>query len=158
MKINPLTSSEEQIMTIMWKLGNAYMKDIMEQFPEPKPHQNTVSTFMKILLEKEYLTAEKQGRIFLYKVAVPYEDYRQQQLKIFIENYYENNPSLLYRHLLDTEFLSLSDINDSNLQEGKPNPLKPEGTQDAITELVAELTSGKKPKKKDKKKRDKKKK
>ena len=51
MKIHPLTHSEELLMNILWKLNSAYMKDVMDAYPEPKPHQNTISTFMKILVE-----------------------------------------------------------------------------------------------------------
>ena len=64
MKINQLTHAEELLMNILWKLNSAYMKDVMEEYPDPKPHQNTVSTFIKILVEKEFLTIEKEGRIF----------------------------------------------------------------------------------------------
>ena len=64
MKINHLTPSEELLMQILWKLNAAYMKDVIEHYPEPKPHQNTISTFMKILVEKEFLSTEKEGRIF----------------------------------------------------------------------------------------------
>ena len=52
MKINQLTPSEELLMQILWKIEHAYMKDVIEHYPEPKPHQNTISTFMKILVEK----------------------------------------------------------------------------------------------------------
>jgi BlaI family penicillinase repressor len=63
MKINHLTPSEEILMSILWKLDCAYMKDVIAHYPEPKPHQNTISTFIKILVEKEFLTTEKEGRI-----------------------------------------------------------------------------------------------
>ena len=50
--LKSLTSGEEQVMKIIWKLGPTYLKEIMLAFPEPKPHQNTVSTFLKNLVTK----------------------------------------------------------------------------------------------------------
>ena len=81
MKINYLTAAEENLMKLFWSLNSFYLKDVMEHHPEPKPHQNTVSTYLKILVEKGYLTTEKEGRIFKYSVAVPMEDYRNFLLK-----------------------------------------------------------------------------
>ena len=81
MKINYLTATEENLMKLFWSLNSFYLKDVMEHHPEPKPHQNTISTYLKILVEKGYLTTEKEGRIFKYSVAVPMEDYRNFLLK-----------------------------------------------------------------------------
>ena len=44
-----LTKAEEQVMQVLWKLGNGFLKDILENSPEPKPHSNTVATILKIL-------------------------------------------------------------------------------------------------------------
>ena len=59
MKINYLTTAEENLMNIMWRLDSAYMKEVLEQYVEPKPHQNTISTFMKILVEKDFQCLDK---------------------------------------------------------------------------------------------------
>ncbi len=61
MKINHLTAAEENFMKLFWKMESFYLKDVMEQHPEPKPHQNTVSTYLKILVEKGYLSTVKEG-------------------------------------------------------------------------------------------------
>ena len=50
-----LTKAEEQIMQVIWKLGNAFLRDIINELPNPKPHQNTVATILKILVEKEFV-------------------------------------------------------------------------------------------------------
>ena len=65
--LKSLTSGEEQVMKIIWKLGPTYLKDIMLAFPEPKPHQNTVSTFLKNLVTKNYLKPVSEGRIHKYE-------------------------------------------------------------------------------------------
>ena len=47
-----LTKAEEQVMMILWQLDNAYVRDIVEKFSEPKPAYNTVSTIIRILEKK----------------------------------------------------------------------------------------------------------
>lgn len=148
MKINQLTHAEELLMNILWKLNSAYMKDVMEEYPEPKPHQNTVSTFIKILVEKEFLTTEKEGRIFKYHVAIPFEDYRIFRTKNFVEQYFSNSGSELIKTLIDAKLLKPVEIKE--LFSSKiPEPENP------ISDFVEELTSGKKTDKKDKKKKKK---
>ena len=148
MKINQLTHAEELLMNILWKLNSAYMKDVMEEYPEPKPHQNTVSTFIKILVEKEFLTTEKEGRIFKYHVAIPFEDYRIFRTKNFVEQYFRNSGSELIQTLVDAKLLTPSEL--TNLFGTKtPEPENP------ISDFVEEITSGKKTDKKDKKKKKK---
>jgi BlaI family penicillinase repressor len=63
----PLTKAEEQVMMVVWKLGKGFLKDILEQTPEPKPHPNTIATLLKILLEKGYVQVDVQGRNNCYK-------------------------------------------------------------------------------------------
>jgi len=57
-----LTKAEEQVMQVLWTLEQGFLKDIMEAMPEPKPHPNTVSTILKILVEKKFVSYEVQGR------------------------------------------------------------------------------------------------
>ena len=79
--LKSLTSGEEQVMKIIWKLGPTYLKDIMLAFPEPKPHQNTVSTFLKNLVTKNYLKPVSEGRIHKYEISVTHENYKKTLLK-----------------------------------------------------------------------------
>lgn len=151
MKINQLTHAEELLMNILWKLNSAYMKEVMEEYPEPKPHQNTVSTFIKILVEKEFLTTEKEGRIFKYTVAIPFEDYKKFRLRSFVEQYFHNSGTDLVKTLLDEKLMKTSDIN--RLLE-----LKTPKAENPISNFIEEITSDKKSKKKSKKKEKKKKK
>ena len=50
MKIQTLTKAEEQVMQYVWKIEKGFLKDILDLFPEPKPHTNTVSTILKVCL------------------------------------------------------------------------------------------------------------
>ena len=56
-----LAKREEQIMQAMWQLGHAFIKEITNEMPEPKPHYNTVATMVKILEDKGFLGHEAIG-------------------------------------------------------------------------------------------------
>ncbi|MFO0450632.1 MAG: BlaI/MecI/CopY family transcriptional regulator, partial [Pseudomonadota bacterium] len=57
----PLTKAEEQVMQVLWRLESAYLKDIVEAIPEPKPHSNTIATIIKILIDKGYISHKVHG-------------------------------------------------------------------------------------------------
>jgi predicted transcriptional regulator len=61
--MKPLTKAEEQIMHTIWKLEEAFLKDIVEAQPEPRPHSNTVATILKILVEKGFVGITPIGRV-----------------------------------------------------------------------------------------------
>ena len=154
MKINHLTPSEELLMQILWKLENAYMKDVIEHYPEPKPHQNTISTFMKILVEKEFLTTEKEGRIFKYSVAVPFEDYKKFQLKNLLESYFDNSGSEMLKTLIEEKLLKPSELHQFfEIKTTVVPVLEPSESENPISNFIEEITSDKKKKKKGKKKK-----
>ncbi len=62
MEIKQLTKAEEQVMQYLWQLEKGFLKDILEFFPEPKPHTNTVSTILKVLKEKGFVDYRVYGR------------------------------------------------------------------------------------------------
>ena len=66
MQIAQLTKAEEQVMQYLWEIEKGFLKDILELFPEPKPHTNTVSTILKVLKEKDFVDYEVHGRQHQY--------------------------------------------------------------------------------------------
>lgn len=156
MKINYLTAAEENLMNILWRLESGYMREIMDQFQEPKPHQNTVSTFLKILVEKDFLKTEKEGRIFKYSVAVPFKDYKTFLMKNFISNYFEDSGIELVEALVAESLVSRDDLQKSFQLKSISKTKNSDSNQDSpISDFIDEITSGKKVKK-DKKKKKKK--
>ncbi|MET3036718.1 BlaI/MecI/CopY family transcriptional regulator [Chryseobacterium sp. NRRL B-14859] len=160
MKINHLTAAEENFMKLFWKLNSFYLKDIMEQHPEPKPHQNTVSTYLKILVEKGYLSTVKEGRIFKYSVLVPFEEYKRFLLKELSLNFFNNSGKEILELLLNEKLISQDDLKgyfDLKIE------IKPVKTEEPKFEYAEEILNPKKEKKskgkdKDKDKKKKKKK
>ena len=70
-----LTKAEEQIMQVLWKLKHAFLREIVDALPSPKPHQNTVATILKILGDKEFVGKEAFGRLHRYFPLVTKESY-----------------------------------------------------------------------------------
>lgn len=155
MKISHLTTGEELLMNVLWRLDSAYMREIIEQYPEPKPHPNTISTFLKILVEKEFLTTHKEGRIFKYTVAVPFDDYRKYLLKMFLADYFNNSTHELINLLIDENLLH-SDFRQTIETKSTPVHHQEKEDESDLTDFINDITAPKKKKKK-KEKSDKKK-
>ncbi len=161
MEISHLTPAEEQLMQLFWKLNSFYLKEVMEQHPEPKPHQNTISTYLKILVEKKFLKTEKEGRIFRYTVIVPKEDYRNFLLRDFIGTYFENSAAELIKTLLAEKIMSANELSQFFEVKAMVVPVQDEPKKESsLAEFIEELTEirpSKKEKKKNKKDKKKKK-
>lgn len=166
MDLNILTTAEESLMKLLWQMETFYLKDIMEKHPEPKPHQNTVSTYLKILVEKNFLGTEKEGRIFKYSVKVPYPEYKTFLVKTLVEHHFDNSKPEFIKFLIDQKIVESSDLSDhfaiktsiipiveNSQTTEESNPLS-----DYIEELIHPKKEDKKGKDKDKKKDKKKKK
>ena len=161
MKISHLTPGEELLMNVLWRLDSAYMREIIEQYPDPKPHPNTISTFLKILVEKEFLTTHKEGRVFQYTVAIPFENYRKYSLNIFLDDYFNNSPAELVKLLIDENLLKATDLHQFFEIKATVIPTHEKEEESDLSDFIKNITASKKKKKKKEKgekKKDKKKK
>jgi len=92
MSVNkPLTKAEEQVMLVLWKLGKGFLKDIIDQTPDPKPHSNTIATLLKILVEKGYVEYEVQGRNNCYQARVSKMEYGKKSAQQLVKGYGETH-------------------------------------------------------------------
>lgn len=105
-----LTKAEEQVMQILWQLKQGFLKDIVEQMPEPKPHSNTVATILKILIDKGFASFETLGRNNLYKPAVSKTDYGKKSINQLVKGYFEGSPAKLLSHFVNDNKLSQEDL------------------------------------------------
>lgn len=86
-----LTRAEEQVMQILWDLGEGLVKDVLDRFPDPKPVRNTVSTVIRILERKGFVGHKVYGNIHLYYPMVSKQTYSKSQLISLMENYFNNS-------------------------------------------------------------------
>ena len=161
MKISHLTPGEELLMNVLWRLDSAYMREIIEQYQEPKPHPNTISTFLKILVEKKFLTTEKEGRIFRYSVAIPFDDYRKYLVHLFLEDYFNNNAAEIVKLLVEENLLNSDDLQQFFEIKATVVTHQIKEEESDLSDFIKDITATKKKKKKKEKgekKKDKKKK
>jgi len=86
-----LTKAEEQVMQILWKIEQGFVKDIVEYFPEPKPAYNTVSTIVRILEKKNFVSYRAFGNTHQYFPVVSKDDYKKAFFNNFLKNYFSNS-------------------------------------------------------------------
>lgn len=86
-----LTKAEEQIMHILWELDEAFVKDIISKLPKPKPAYNTVSTIVRILEKKGFVSHIAYGKTHEYYPLIYKEDYTKAHMKSFVKNYFSNS-------------------------------------------------------------------
>lgn len=143
MKINSLTTTEEDIMQTIWSLSSPYLREIMASIPEPKPHQNTVSTYLKILTEKGYLHPEKEGRVFRYTVKIGKDTYRRAQLLELREKFYNGKSVELISDLPDMDSPKKEPTTEENASlppvEVQPEIPTPSTYQAEIAQYVEKL-------------------
>ena len=83
-----LTKAEEEIMQVLWDIEKGFVKEIIEQLPEPKPAYNTVSTIVRILEKKGFVDHEAFGKSYRYFPIVTKSSYSNDSLKSLIHNYF----------------------------------------------------------------------
>jgi predicted transcriptional regulator len=111
-----LTRAEEQVMQVLWGLQKGFLKDILENSPEPKPHSNTVATLLKILVDKGFVDYEVQGRNNLYRARISKADYGKKSLHQLVKSYFEGSPARMVSQFLSDNKLSTEDL--EALQKG----------------------------------------
>lgn len=119
-----LTKTEEQVMQVLWKLQQGFLKDILENSPDPKPHSNTIATILKILIEKGFVGYETQGRNNLYKPRISKSDYGKKTVNQLVKGYFEGSPARLVSQFVNDNKLSLEEL-EALLQQIKSSK-KPE--------------------------------
>ena len=105
-----LTKAEEQIMQVIWKLDKAFLKEIIDELPLPKPHSNTVATIIKILTEKEFVGLKVFGRMHQYYPLVSKDAYSKSSMKSLVKSYFEGNFSNAVSFMVKENNLSIDDL------------------------------------------------
>lgn len=105
-----LTKAEEQIMQQLWLLQKSFLRDLVDSFPEPKPHQNTVATILKTLHHKGFVEIESIGRNHLYIPLISKDDYSKQSVRGLVKNYYKGSFSQLVSFFAKEKEISIEEL------------------------------------------------
>lgn len=99
-------------MQLLWSNGPLFVRDMLAFMPEPKPHFNTVSTFVRILEEKGFISHETFGKSYRYKAVISEEGYRNKNLKVLMNKFFNNSAKKLVSTLVEENDLSADDLQE----------------------------------------------
>ena len=109
-----LSNAEEQLMQILWKLEKAFMKDLIEAYPEPKPATTTVATLLKRMQDKGFVDYVQYGRSREYFPLVKKNNYFSKQVNGMIKNFFNDSAAQFASF-----FTQETDLSQKELEELK---------------------------------------
>jgi BlaI family transcriptional regulator, penicillinase repressor len=119
-----LTKAEEQIMQVLWKIEKGFIRDILDALPNPKPHQNTVATIVKILVEKEFIGVEVVGRNHEYFPLIRKDEYSKRTIKQMMKGYFEGSFSNVVSFMVKENNISIEELENLLQQIKKQQNIK----------------------------------
>ncbi|MCA0350061.1 MAG: BlaI/MecI/CopY family transcriptional regulator [Flavobacterium sp.] len=107
-----LTNKEEEIMQILWKLKKAFVKEVLAEIEDDKPHYNTLSTIIRNLEEKGFVAYNAFGNTHQYYPIVKMEDYRKRFMNTAIETYFNNSYKSMVSFFAEEEKISADELRE----------------------------------------------
>jgi BlaI family transcriptional regulator, penicillinase repressor len=117
-----LTNREEEIMEIFWEKGSMYVKDIIDEMPEPKPHYNTVSTIVRGLEDKGFVGHEQFGNTYRYTAIITREEFSKDTIKSMVGKYFNKSYSSVVSMFVEEEKISIDEIKELIRLTENPKP------------------------------------
>jgi len=105
-----LTKAEEQVMHILWQIEKGFVKDVMEHLPEPKPAYNTVSTIVRILEQKGFVSHKAYGKSHEYFPVIEKKKYQNFFLNNFLTGYFSGSFERMVSFFAKENDLDLKDV------------------------------------------------
>jgi predicted transcriptional regulator len=112
MEIKELTRAEEQIMQVLWQLKKGYVKDVIDQLPDPKPAYNTVSTFIRILETKGFIGHEAHGKSYEYFPIISKDAYQSFATEKLLNGYFDNSVKRMFSFFVKKEKIDLKEADE----------------------------------------------
>lgn len=107
-----LTNREEEIMELFWEKGALFVKEIIDELEEPKPHYNTISTIVRGLEEKGFVAHEQFGNTYRYFAAITREEFSRNTLKNMVGKYFNKSYASVVSMFVKEENISLEEIKE----------------------------------------------
>lgn len=107
-----LSEKEEAIMQIIWKFKKAFVKDVREELPDPKPHINTVATMMKRMADKGFLKFEDFGSTYRYAAAVSKMEYTRKFVRPLLAGLFGNSMKNVVSFFAEEDEVSLDELKE----------------------------------------------
>ena len=107
-----LSQQEEEVMMIIYRVGEANVKAFLENMPEPKPPYTTVASTIKNLEKKGFLKSRLVGNTYLYKPALDEGEYKKDYMSSIVKNYFSNSYKDLVNFFVEQKKLSPKELKD----------------------------------------------
>ena len=107
-----LTKAEEKIMKILWGIEKGFIKDIIDQYPDPKPPYNSVSTIVRVLVQKEIVGYTAYGNSHQYHPLISKEEYSKGQLSRLVGDYYNNSLKQVVNFFSESKGLDEKEVDE----------------------------------------------
>lgn len=107
-----LTKAELEIMQVIWQKEKVLVHDILAELPEPKPAYNTVSTIVRILESKGFVSHKAYGRTHEYFPVVAKEDYTNTYMKTVLENFFDGSFSRMVNFFTSQKSISVEEADE----------------------------------------------
>jgi len=107
-----LTRAEEEVMQILWEIGEGLVHDVLDRLPDPKPAYNTVSTIIRILEQKGFAGHKAYGRTHLYFPLVEKKEYTRSYFKNMVSGYFGNSYKALASFFAGEEDLKIQELEE----------------------------------------------
>ncbi|WP_416444943.1 BlaI/MecI/CopY family transcriptional regulator [Leeuwenhoekiella sp. A16] len=107
-----LSNAEEQLMQILWKQDKAFMKDLIEAYPEPRPATTTIATLLKRMQDKNFVDYVQYGRSREYFPLVRKKDYFAKQVNGMIKNFFNDSAAQFASFFTKETDLSQQELED----------------------------------------------
>jgi BlaI family transcriptional regulator, penicillinase repressor len=107
-----LSKGEELLMEIIWKHGTVFLKDIMDEYPAPKPASTTIATLLKRMQDKGFVGYKLFGNSRQYYPLVKKGDYFSKHVKGIIKNYFGDSALQFASFFTTTSNLSAAELED----------------------------------------------
>jgi len=105
-----LTKAEEEVMQHLWELNEANVAAIIDRMPTPKPAYNTISTIIRILENKAFVSHRKEGKGYVYFPIVKKEEYSNQSLNKLMNNYFNGSFRNMVSFFVKKNDMSINDL------------------------------------------------
>lgn len=107
-----LTKSEEQVMRHLWKLEKAYMKNILDEFPKPKPATTTLATLLKRMINKGFVGFNQHGNNREYFPIIMKKQYFSNHINTLVKDFFNDSASQFASFFTNETDLSSKDLEE----------------------------------------------
>lgn len=111
-RMKELTKAEEQVMQILWKKGEAFVKEIVDEFEDNKPAYTTIATILKILETKGFVSHHEFGKMYKFFPIIDKDEYGRKYLNNFAKNYFNSSFKKIASFFVEDNEVSINELEE----------------------------------------------